>query len=121
MLGPHVHPHMCEWSLESGDLSLSPGSTAYWFCAFGHHLTSLSLLMGQLLSLRSCKIMCSVNHGSVTQLGAILSFICQTSTEGHIDRRQTEEGIQGPRLGESVTEHLIWGTEAELTEGQSFR
>lgn len=55
------------------------------------------------------------------QLGAILSYICQTSTEGHIDRRQREEGIQGPRLGESVTEHLIWGTEAQLTQGQSFR
>lgn len=53
--------------------------------------------------------------------GSYLSYICQTSTEGHIDRRQTEEGIQGPRLGESVTEHLIWGTEAELTQGQSFR
>ena len=63
-----------------------------------------------------------VNHDvSVTPMGAILSCICQTSAVSQIDRRQGEKEIQGSWLGESVTEHLIRGTEADLTQGQSFR
>lgn len=46
-------------------------------------------------------------------MGATLSYICQTSAEDHVDSRQGEEEIQGLRLRESITKHLIWGTEAE--------
>jgi len=40
-------------------------------------------------------------------MGAILSYICQTSAENQAERRQgEEEGIQGWSLGEHETEHL---------------
>ena len=44
---------------------------------------------------------------SVTQMGTVLSCICQSSAENQVDRRQEEEErIQGWSLVEYVTEHL---------------